>query len=78
MDGVEFDDQIEPAVELIADGEVSPYFHNVVECEDKIEVRGPIGGPFIWMTRRGRPLLLVAGVTNSVSEYIYRAIRTLG
>ena len=39
---------IDLTVELIPDGEVSPYFHEVVEPGDVLEVRGPIGGPFTW------------------------------
>ena len=35
---------IDLTVELIPDGEVSPYFHEVVEPDDALEVRGPIGG----------------------------------
>lgn len=54
-------DEIELAIELIADGEVSPFFHDVVRIGDRIEVRGPIGGPFTWSATQGGPLLLVGG-----------------
>lgn len=57
---------IELTVELIDDGEVSPYFHEVVEPGDEIEVRGPIGGPFTWFASMGGPLLLVAGGSGVV------------
>jgi ferredoxin-NADP reductase len=54
-----------PAIELIIekldDGEVSPYFHEVAQAGDTIDVRGPIGGHFIWRVEDGGPLLLVAG-----------------
>lgn len=54
-----------PAIELIVekleDGEVSPYFHAVAQAGDTIDVRGPIGGHFIWRAQDGGPLLLVAG-----------------
>jgi ferredoxin-NADP reductase len=53
-------------VELIEDGEVSPYFHDVVQAGDKIEFRGPIGGPFTWTKAQGGPLLLVAGGSGVV------------
>lgn len=53
-------------VELIEDGEVSPYFHEVVREGDKIELRGPIGGPFTWTTAIGGPLLLVGGGSGIV------------
>jgi len=52
---------VELAVERLEDGEVSPYFHEVAQAGDTIEVRGPIGGHFIWRPQDGGPLLLVAG-----------------
>ena len=57
---------IDLTVELIPDGEVSPYFHEVVEPGDALEVRGPIGGPFTWTPGMGGPLLLVAGGSGIV------------
>ncbi|MSQ25204.1 MAG: oxidoreductase [Dehalococcoidia bacterium] len=53
-------------IELMADGEVSPYFHEVAQAGDRIEVRGPIGGPFTWTAGQGGPLLLVAGGSGIV------------
>jgi len=53
-------------VELIPDGEVSPYFHEVVQPGDELEVRGPIGGPFTWAPEMGGPLLLIAGGSGIV------------
>lgn len=54
-----------PAIELIIEkldeGEVSPYFHEVAQAGDTIDVRGPIGGHFIWRAEDGGPLLLIAG-----------------
>jgi ferredoxin-NADP reductase len=52
---------IELAVERLDDGEVSPFLHDVARAGDTIEVRGPIGGHFIWRAEDGGPLLLVAG-----------------
>ncbi|MEO6529102.1 MAG: ferredoxin reductase [Gemmatimonadaceae bacterium] len=52
---------IELAVERLEDGEVSPYFVDVAMPGDTIEVRGPLGGHFIWREQDGGPLLLVAG-----------------
>jgi ferredoxin-NADP reductase len=49
------------AIERLEDGEVSPYFHEVAEPGDTFEVRGPIGGHFVWREQDGGPLLLVAG-----------------
>jgi ferredoxin-NADP reductase len=52
---------MELAVERLDDGEVSPYFVDVAQPGDTIEVRGPLGGHFIWSERDGGPLLLVGG-----------------
>lgn len=57
---------IDLTIEMIPDGEVSPYFHDVVRPGDKIELRGPIGGPFTWVNSMGGPLLLVAGGSGIV------------
>jgi ferredoxin-NADP reductase len=43
------------------DGEVSPYLCDVLRAGDGLEVRGPIGGYFVWTAAVGGPLLLVAG-----------------
>src|SRR5215467_7415378 len=40
--------QIELAIERLEDGEVSPFFHEVVEIGDEIDFQGPLGGHFIW------------------------------
>ena len=58
--------RIDLTVELIPDGEVSPYFHEVVEPGDVLEVRGPIGGPFTWTPDLAGPLLLLAGGSGIV------------
>ena len=57
---------VDLTVELISDGEVSPYFHEVVQPGDELEVRGPIGGPFTWTTAMGGPLFLIAGGSGIV------------
>lgn len=49
------------AIERLEDGEVSPYFHEIAQPGDAIEVRGPLGGHFIWRAGEGGPLLLVGG-----------------
>jgi ferredoxin-NADP reductase len=51
----------ELAVELMPDGEVSPYFHEVAAPGDSFEIRGPFGGHFAWAAADGGPLLLVGG-----------------
>jgi ferredoxin-NADP reductase len=48
-------------VERLDDGEVSPYLTDVLEVGDRLELRGPIGGYFVWEPDRGGPLQLVAG-----------------
>ena len=57
---------VDLTIERIADGEVSPYFHDVLEVGDRVEVRGPIGGYFVWEPALGGPLLLVAGGSGVV------------
>ena len=58
--------EVDLTIERIADGEVSPYFHDVVEVGDRVEVRGPIGGYFVWEPALGGPLLLIAGGSGVV------------
>jgi ferredoxin-NADP reductase len=58
--------EVDLTIEKIADGEVSPYFHDTVEVGDLVEVRGPIGGYFVWEPGLGGPLLLVAGGSGVV------------
>jgi len=68
--------EIELVIDLIEEGEVSPFFHEVVEIGDTIEIRGPIGGHFIWRAEDGGPLLLIAGGSGLVplmSMLRYRA-----
>jgi ferredoxin-NADP reductase len=58
--------EIDITVERIDDGEVSPFLHDVVVPGDQIEVRGPIGGYFVWDGTLDGPLLLVAGGSGIV------------
>jgi ferredoxin-NADP reductase len=53
-------------VERLDDGEVSPYLTDELRIGDKLELRGPIGGYFVWEARMGGPLLLVAGGSGIV------------
>jgi ferredoxin-NADP reductase len=48
-------------VERIDDGEVSPYLVGELQVGDQLELRGPVGGYFVWRAGGDRPLLLVAG-----------------
>jgi ferredoxin-NADP reductase len=57
---------IELAIELLENGEVSPFFHDVAAAGDEIELRGPLGGHFIWPGSDGGPLLLAGGGSGVV------------
>jgi ferredoxin-NADP reductase len=52
---------LELTVETIEDGEVSPYLTGEARVGDRFEVRGPIGGYFVWTTAMPGPLVLIAG-----------------
>jgi ferredoxin-NADP reductase len=56
----------ELTVERIDDGEVSPYLTEDVQRGDQFELRGPIGGYFVWREALGGPLLLVGGGSGLV------------
>ncbi|MEO5704895.1 MAG: ferredoxin reductase [Candidatus Limnocylindrales bacterium] len=58
--------EIDITVERIPGGEVSPFLHEVVVPGDRLEVRGPIGGYFVWEAALGGPLLLIAGGSGVV------------
>jgi ferredoxin-NADP reductase len=53
-------------VETLEDGEVSPYLTQVLQPGDQMEVRGPIGGYFVWEPADGGPLMLIAGGSGIV------------
>jgi ferredoxin-NADP reductase len=53
-------------VERLADGEVSPYLVDELKAGDHLELRGPIGGYFVWEAAMGGPLLLVGGGSGIV------------
>ena len=53
-------------VEQLDDGEVSPYLADELRVGDHVELRGPIGGYFVWEASTGGPLLLVAGGSGIV------------
>jgi ferredoxin-NADP reductase len=58
--------RVELTVVRIGDGEVSPYLTDELRPGDQIELRGPIGGYFVWEPQDGGPLLLVAGGSGVV------------
>ena len=53
-------------VERLDDGEVSPYLTEELRAGDEIELRGPVGGYFVWEADEDGPLLLVAGGSGIV------------
>ena len=53
-------------VERLPEGEVSSYLVDELRAGDALELRGPIGGYFVWEARMGGPLLLVAGGSGIV------------
>jgi ferredoxin-NADP reductase len=58
--------RIELTVERLDDGEVSPYLTDELRRGDLIELRGPVGGHFVWEPAQGGPLLLVGGGSGVV------------
>ena len=62
----EEDQRVTLTVERLDDGEVSPYLTDELRAGDKMELRGPIGGYFVWEALMGGPLLLVAGGSGIV------------
>ena len=60
------DSELALTVERLDDGEVSPYLCDVLRPGDGLEVRGPIGGYFVWEVSLGGPLLLVGGGSGIV------------
>jgi len=55
------DDNVVLTVERLDDGEVSPYLVDELRIGDELELRGPVGGYFVWEHSLGGPLLLVGG-----------------
>ena len=60
------DDHLVLTVERLDDGEVSPYLVDELRPGDELELRGPVGGYFVWEPSVGGPLLLVAGGSGVV------------
>ena len=69
-------DTIELAIERLANGEVSPFFHDVARVGDDIELRGPLGGHFVWPGDIDKPVLLIgagSGVVPLMAMIRYRS-----
>jgi len=60
------DDHLVLTVERLDEGEVSPYLFDVLAVGDELELRGPIGGYFVWTPALGGPILLIAGGSGVV------------
>ena len=60
------DEHLVLTVERLDDGEVSPYLVDVLQPGDELELRGPIGGYFLWEEALGGPLVLLAGGSGVV------------
>jgi ferredoxin-NADP reductase len=58
--------RVELTVERLPDGEVSPYLTQELAVSDRLELRGPIGGWFVWRAQQTEPIQLVAGGSGIV------------
>ena len=58
--------RVELTVELLPNGEVSPYLNQELTVGDRLELRGPIGGWFVWRTHQTEPIQLLAGGSGIV------------
>jgi ferredoxin-NADP reductase len=68
--------RIELTVERLEDGEVSPYLTEELRSGDQIDLRGPVGGYFVWEPSHGGPLLLVGGGSGVVPLMAMIRLRT--
>ncbi len=57
---------IELTVEQVPDGEVSPYLVDVLKVGDPLEIRGPVGGWFVWKPEQPGPVQLIGGGSGVV------------
>ena len=60
------DESLVLTVERLDDGEVSPYLADELRPGDELELRGPVGGYFVWEESFGGPLFLVGGGSGVV------------
>jgi ferredoxin-NADP reductase len=59
-------DRVELTVQRVPDGEVSSYLTDVISIGDPVELRGPVGGWFVWRPTDTQPVMLVAGGSGIV------------
>ena len=60
------ENHVELTIERLPEGEVSPYLTQEVAVGDRLEIRGPIGGWFVWRTCQTEPIQLIAGGSGIV------------
>ena len=60
------ENRVELTIERLPEGEVSPYLTQEVAVGDRLEIRGPIGGWFVWRTCQTEPIQLIAGGSGIV------------
>jgi len=58
--------RVELTVERLPEGEVSPYLTQELAVGDRLELRGPIGGWFVWRSQQTEPVQLIAGGSGIV------------
>src|ERR1043165_1133113 len=61
-----YEGRVDLTVERLPNGEVFPYLSQELTLSDRLEVRGPIGGWFVWRTHQTEPIQLVAGGSGIV------------
>ena len=64
--GVNVKNHIELTVDLVPDGEVSAFVHEILRVGDQLEVRGPIGGYFVWKPEIKKKIILIGGGSGIV------------
>lgn len=68
-------DLVEVTVQLVPDGEVSPYLVEDMEAGDSLEVLGPVGGWFVWRPEQVEPVLLIGGGSGVAPLWAIRQAR---
>jgi ferredoxin-NADP reductase len=61
-----FENRVELTIERLVNGEISPYLTQQAAVGDPLELRGPIGGWFVWRTQQTEPIQLIAGGSGIV------------
>lgn len=59
-------EEVELAIDRLPDGEVSPFLVDDLEVGDVVELRGPLGGWFVWRPEQSQPIQLIAGGSGVV------------